>query len=162
VTFFTTFAPSVEYRCNALPGLLAAHGSLGRLDETEAALLWQEAMTGSALTGQALWRVHLLPRRAPELVARFGDQWAMDWGGGQVWIALDDTGTAPREAAATLGGEAVLSRAPPEMRSHVPAFHPRVPGVAALESRVARAFDPHGIFATPRFREDAHADQLPA
>jgi glycolate oxidase FAD binding subunit len=156
------FAPSVEYRCAALPGLLAAHCGLRRLDEAEATPLWHEAMTGSALHGQVRWRVHLPPRRAPELVAGFGIQWAMDWGGGQVWIASDDTGTAVREAAAALGGEAVLMQAPPEMRARVPALHPRAPGVTALESRVRRAFDPLGVFATARFAEDAHADQLPA
>lgn len=156
------FAPSVEYRCNALPGLLAAHCQLSRLEEAEAATLWHEAMTGSALAGAVRWRVHIPPRRAPELVARFGNEWAMDWGGGQVWIASDNSGTAVREAAAALGGEAVLIQAPPDMRARVPAFHPRAPGVMALESRVARAFDPMGVFATTRFREDADADQLPA
>ncbi|MFM9936462.1 MAG: FAD-binding protein [Novosphingobium sp.] len=156
------FAPSVEYRCNALPRLLAAHCGLSRLEDVEAAPLWHEAMTGSALTGAVRWRVHLPPRRAPELVAKFGAQWAMDWGGSQVWIALDDTGIAVRAAAAALGGEAVLLQAPPEMRARVPAFHPRAPGVAALESRVRRAFDPLGVFATARFAEDMHADQLPA
>jgi glycolate oxidase FAD binding subunit len=156
------FAPSVEYRCNALPKLMTAHGTFSRLDGAEAAPLWHEAMTGNALHGAIRWRVHLPPRRAPELVARFGTQWAMDWGGGQVWIALDDTGTALREAAAALGGEAVLMQAPPEMRTRVPAFQPRAPGVMALEARVRRAFDPLGVFATARFAEDAHADQLPA
>jgi len=156
------FAPSVEYRCNALPKLMTAHGTFSRLDGAEAAPFWHEAMSGNALHGAIRWRVHLPPRRAPELVARFGTQWAMDWGGGQVWIALDDTGTALREAAAALGGEAVLMQAPPEMRTRVPAFQPRAPGVMALEARVRRAFDPLGVFATARFAEDAHADQLPA
>ena len=156
------FAPSVAYRCAALPRLLAAHCSLRRLEETEAAPLWHKAMTGSALTGDVRWRVHLPPRRAPELIARFGNQWAMDWGGGQVWIARNDADTAVREAAAALGGEAVLMQAPPDMRARVPAFHPRAPGVMALESRVRRAFDPFGVFATARIAEDADADQLPA
>jgi glycolate oxidase FAD binding subunit len=156
------FAPSVEYRCAALPGLLAAHCGLRRLEEAKAAPLWREAMTGSALQGAVRWRVHLPPRRAPELVAHFGTEWAMDWGGGQVWIACDDTGLAVRETAAALGGEAVLVQAPPEMRARVPAFHPRAPGVTALEARVRRAFDPLGVFATARFVEDADADQLPA
>jgi glycolate oxidase FAD binding subunit len=152
------FAPSVEYRCAALPGLLAAHCPLSGLEEAEAAPLWHEAMTGSALKGAILWRVHLPPRLAPELVAKFGTEWAMDWGGARVWIALDDTGLAVREAAAALGGEAVLLSGSPT----IPALHPRAPGVMALEARVARAFDPLGVFATTRFSEDAHADQLPA
>ena len=156
------FAPSVEYRCAALPRLLAAHCILRRLDDAEAAPLWQEAMTGGALKGAIRWRVHLPPRRAPELVAQFSTQWAMDWGGGQVWLALDDTGLAVREAAAALGGEAVLMQGPQGMRARVAAFHLRAQGVMALESRVRRAFDPLGVFATARFAEDAHADQLPA
>ena len=119
-------------------------------------------MTGSALKGAVRWRVHLPPRRAPELVAKFGTQWAMDWGGGQVWIALDDTSLALREAAAALGGEAVLMAAATDVRARIPAFHPRAPGVAGLEARVRRAFDPLGVFATSRFAEDADADQLPA
>ena len=119
-------------------------------------------MTGGALKGAIRWRVHLPPRRAPELVAQFSTQWAMDWGGGQVWLALDDTGLAVREAAAALGGEAVLMQGPQGMRARVAAFHLRAQGVMALESRVRRAFDPLGVFATARFAEDAHADQLPA
>lgn len=155
------FAPSVEARCAALPGLLAAHGDLHRLDEAEAAPLWHQAMTGAALVGGMRWRVHLPARNAAGLIARLqplGAQWAMDWGGARVWIALDDAGLAVREAAAALQGEAVLVTG----SRTIPAFHPRAHGVAALEARVRRAFDPLGVFATARFGEDAHADQLPA
>ena len=35
--------------------------------------------------------------------------------------------------------------------SDVPAFHPLAPGLAALEARVRRAFDPAGVFETGRF-----------
>ena len=45
----------------------------------------------------------------------------------------------------------MLVRAPEPMRTKVPALHPSAPGVAALEARVRRAFDPMGVFETGRF-----------
>lgn len=159
------FAPSVEARCAVLPGLLSAHCTVRIMEPAEAAPLWAEAMTGSALAGETFWRVHLPPRHAPALVANLelrGIDWAMDWGGGRVWIAHEGASSAVRDAAAALGGEAALVRASAAMRAGVPALHPRPAGLAALEQRVRRAFDPSGVFATSRFAEDARADQLPA
>lgn len=159
------FAPSVAARCAALPGLLRDHGAFETVDRARAAPLWTEAMTGGALAGGVRWRVHLPPRHAPDLIERLqplGIDWAMDWGGGLVWIALDDRGTAVRDHAALLGGEATLVAADAAMRAMVPALHPRAPGVAALEARVRRAFDPAGVFVSGRFAEDAHADPVSA
>ncbi|WP_374413564.1 FAD-binding protein [Novosphingobium colocasiae] len=159
------FAPSVEARCASLPGIVSAHCTVRRVADDEAAGLWDEAMTGSGLAGETCWRVHLPPRHAPSLVARLdplGIDWAMDWGGSRVWIGHAGSSLAVRQAAADLGGEATLVRADAAMRAAVPPFQPRAPGLAALEQRVRRAFDPKGVFATTRFAEDAHADQLPA
>lgn len=156
------FAPSVAARCAALPGLLSQHCALERLED--AAPLWQQAMTGAALKGTVRWDVHLPPRAAPALIAALpeGAGWAMDWGGGRVWIATDAEDEAVRDLAAGLGGEARLVAAPEAMRARVPAFHPRAKGVLALEVRVRQAFDPKGVFATGRFAEDADADALHA
>jgi len=159
------FAPSVEARCAALPALMEQHCPLQRLPEDEAAPLWRIAMTGNHLPGAVRWRVHLSPRHGPELVERLkpsGARWAMDWGGGLIWIATDDPGVGVREQAALLGGEAALIFADAAIRARVPVLHPRAAGLAALEQRVRRAFDPKGVFATGRFMEDADADQLPA
>ena len=159
------FAPSVAARCAALPGILAEHCRLERLPEEAAAQLWSRAMTGCDLAGKVRWDVHLPPRSAPELAARLetmGADWAMDWGGGRVWVATEAEDDAVRAVASRLGGEARLVQAPPEMRARIAAFHPRQPGVMALEQRVRRSFDPAGVFASGRFREDADADQLSA
>lgn len=159
------FAPSVEARCMALPALMDGYCPLQRLTEQEAGPLWHRAMTGADLAGPVRWKVHLPPARAPELLdqlAPLGIEWAMDWGGGLVWIALDDPGTQVRDTAAILGGEATLVAAPEAMRSILPALKPRAPGVMALEQRVRRAFDPAGVFVTGRFMEDADADCLSA
>ncbi len=159
------FAPSVEARCEGLPGLVREHCALHRLDGAEATDLWREAATGAGLRGEVLWRVHLQPARAPDLIARLEPlqpQWSLDWGGGLVWLALDSHGTQVRDAAIALGGEATLVRSPEAMRRTVSIFQPRAGGVAALEERVRRAFDPAGVFETGRFLGEAHADQLRA
>jgi glycolate oxidase FAD binding subunit len=143
--------------------LLSSHCLLHRIEEAEAAPLWLEAMTGAALVGSVRWQVHLPPRNAPELLetlTQLDIDWAMDWGGGRVWIALEDHGVKVRNEAARLGGEAALVSAPMLMLMRVPVLHPLSASVAALEQRVRRAFDPAGIFVTGRFAEDAHADQL--
>lgn len=159
------FAPSVNARCAALPGLLRDHCSLSLLDEAAAAPLWAEAMTGHKLAGTVGWRIHLPPRHAPALVEALeplGIDWAMDWGGGRLWVALDAAGPDVRTLAAQAGGEATLVRADAPTRGRIPAFPPRPAGIAALETRVARAFDPNGVFATTRFAGETHADQLSA
>ena len=157
------FAPSVEARCAALPKRLAAHGKLSRIDEAEAAPMWHEAMTGRAIKGAYKWRIHLPPRLAPYFIDICGsDDWAMDWGGGRLWLGFDGPLRTPRKLAEADGGEAFLVQAPPEFRAQVPAFQPRSPGVAALEARVRRAFDPRDVFATGRFAEDADADAVSA
>lgn len=158
------FAPSVAARCAALPGLLAGHCALEAMADDEAAPLWRQAMAGEALRGAVRWDVHLPPRHAPDLIAALppGAEWAMDWGGGRLWIGTDAEDAAVREMAARLGGEARLIKAPEAMRAHVPTFHPCARSVLALEGRVRRAFDPKGVFATARFAEDTDADALPA
>ncbi|WP_327752280.1 FAD-binding protein (plasmid) [Sphingobium sp. SJ10-10] len=157
------FAPSVAARCAALPGLLAKHCELRRVDDADS--LWAEAMTAVGLKGAVRWQVHLPPRHAPELVESLASleiDWAMDWGGARVWIALDNEGEDVRAQAARLGGEAMLVSAPAAMRARVPALPPRAAGLIALEQRVRRAFDPAGVFSTGRFKEDMDADQLSA
>lgn len=159
------FEASVEARCAALTRLLADQCALERMEDASAADVWREAMTGRTLKGAFRWRVHVPARRAPDLLERlapFAIDWAMDWGGARLWIATDDSGPAVRDEAGRLGGEADLVSAPCALRRRIAALHPRAPGVAALEQRVRRAFDPLDIFATGRFREDAHADLLSA
>lgn len=157
------FAPSVDARCARLPGLLAWPGEPVRVDEGFAAPLWRQAMTGHDLAGEVCWLVHVPARHCAELVMALEQleaQWAMDWGGGRLWIATNDQSQEVRDAAARLRGSARLVRAPAGMRERVSAFHPRAQGVAALEHRVRAAFDPAGVFLTGRFREDGHADQI--
>lgn len=157
------FEPSVAARRALLPDLLRDHGTLHPVDPAEADALWTAAATGACLDGPVLWRLHLPPAKAPEVIARLeplGARWTLDWGGGLVWLALgeDAPGTAVRDAASAVDGEAMLVRAPAALRAEVPAHHPRHPRVMALEERVRRAFDPAGVFETGRFLDVPHAD----
>ncbi len=71
--------------------------------------------------------------------------------GGLVWIGFDGNPAIVRATAARAGGNATLVRGDAEMRALTPTFHPPEPGVARLEERVRRAFDPHGVFKAGRF-----------
>lgn len=155
------FAPSVEARCRTLPVILRDHCPLIRLEADEAGQLWHSVRYAMALADGTLWKIHVPASRACALVAAFeplGARWLFDWGGGLVWLAFDGDPAAVRATAEAAGGQAMLVRAPAELRAQIPAHHPRAAGVAAVERRVRRAFDPSGVFETGRFLEDRHAD----
>ena len=56
-----------------------------------------------------------------------------------------------RNVAITLGGHAMLIRAPEALRRSIPTQHPLAPGVAALTQRVKAGFDPAAILDPERF-----------
>ena len=149
------FGPSVTARCAMLDALLCDVGILPQLEGALADHLWSNLRTLAPLTGDApLWRINVAPREAAGIVAAvepFGAKWMMDWGGGLIWVAVDGDPAVIRDAAARAGGHAMLVRGSRVLRDRIAAFHPPVPAVAALETRVRRAFDPNGVFETGRF-----------
>jgi glycolate oxidase FAD binding subunit len=149
------FGPSVARRCAMLEALLAPVGPVEAPGEDQAAAFWNDLRTLSPLGhDRALWRVNVPPRAACSVLAALaplGADWMLDWAGGLIWLALDGDPDRVRQAASQAGGHATLIRADETVRAVVPAFHPADPGVAALEARVRRAFDPAGLFETGRF-----------
>lgn len=157
----TGFEPSVEARCAMLPQLLGGHGAMERIDPAVADGLWRDAGTGVSLHGEVLWCLHVPPGRTPEIIEKLeslGARWSLDWGGGRIWAAVDSDAAPVRAIAQAAGGQAMLIRAPSEMRSTLSAHHPRPSGVAALEARVRRAFDPDSLFETGRFLGEETTD----
>lgn len=156
------FAPSVEARCAILPAILRDHGAVRALPERDAEALWSAVRFVRPMAdAPLLWRISLPPSRAPGLAEAFaarGARWLLDWAGGLVWLAHDGDAADVRRAAEVAGGHATLVRAPDDIRSAVPFQHPRAPGVAAIEARVRRAFDPAGVFETGRFLDETDAD----
>jgi len=149
------FGPSVAARCAMLDELLSEVGSVPQLDSALADHLWSELRTLAPLSGDApLWRINVAPREGAGIVAAIeplGAQWMMDWGGGLIWATMTGDPAVIRDAATRAGGHAMLVRGPAALRDRIGAFHPAVPGIAALEERVRRAFDPNGVFETGRF-----------
>jgi len=147
------FGPSVEARCHALIRDCADH-PLQRLPEDEAAACWQAICTAAPLDGPLLWRIPL-PASSAAPVADWletnGARWLIDWGGALLWTDWAGDAAALRDHVAAAGGHVALVRAPADMRARIPAQHPRAAGVAALEARIRRAFDPDGVFETDRF-----------
>lgn len=156
------FEPSVAARCALLLDVLRDHGTLHELAVAEATSFWQSIREVTPLAdSKTLWRIDVPPSAGPGLVEIFeplGARWLFDWAGGLIWMTFDGNAELVRSATEQAGGHAMLVRAPAEMRTVVPAHHPRVPAVAALEFRVRRAFDPHGIFETGRFLDHSNAD----
>ncbi|MBE7212335.1 MAG: glycolate oxidase subunit GlcE [Gluconacetobacter diazotrophicus] len=149
------FGPSVAARCAMLDELLSGFGRVEPTAPEEADGLWAGLRTLSALGDAPLWRVAVPPRAGAGVAAAVqaaGGLWLMDWAGGLLWATLDGNDEVVREAAERAGGHATLVRAPEAARKAVPAFHPQPAALAALEERVRRAFDPHGVFETGRFR----------
>ena len=123
---------------------------------------WECIRDLTPLAGRGmLWRVNVPPSRGCAVAAAvepFAADWLFDWAGGLVWIGHDGDPQVVRDAATAAGGHATLVRRANDLDPGFPAFHPPAPGVAALEARVRRAFDPSGVFATGRFPEAPRAD----
>ena len=147
-------AESIAVRASALERTLATFAAPRRLDADEADALWRDVrdLGGLAATGAAcLWRIATAPSRAARIAAdamRVLPMRALyDWGGGLVHLAADCDGAACRAAvrrAVGEGGHARLLRGP--ALAAAPAPDP----AGALKERIARAFDPDGVFALAR------------
>lgn len=152
------FGPSVNARCDALSRHFAADHLVERVPESEASACWQAVWSAAPLAGPTLWRIQL-PASSSAAMADWldanGARWLMDWGGSLLWTDWAGAPVALRDHVEAAGGHAALVRAPADVRAHVPAQQPRPAGVAALEARVRRAFDPDGVFETGRFSEAA-------
>jgi len=160
-------APSVAYRTRRLAELLADLGSVEELHTQNSRSFWQEVrdvMPFAAPGDQrTVWKVSVPPQAGPGVLEtlRAGNaavEGFLDWGGGLVWLAVDDPETgghaAVRAAAEAAGGHATLIRGSEALRAAIPVFHPPSPGVAALSQRVKNSFDPKGILNPGRMVQD--------
>ncbi|WP_310494869.1 glycolate oxidase subunit GlcE [Dechloromonas sp.] len=100
--------------------------------------------THPAFAASPLWRL-ALPSTAP--CPELDGLRAIEWGGALRWYAgaVDGDHAAVRAIAASLGGHAVLYRAPESLRCLEGPFAPLPPALLALHRRLKKAFDPQGI-----------------
>ena len=149
------FPASVEARCAALRALLGRFGAVEELHSKNSATLWREIRDVRPFAGddRPLWRLSVPPAAGADAAARVAEsadvRALFDWGGGLVWLAVGgaaDAGEAAvRAAAAAVGGHATLVRADAPTRAARAVFQPQAAGLAALTTRIKRAFDPAGV-----------------
>ncbi len=146
---------SVRYRAGALAG--AGFDGWEVVEGAASAELWREVrdVAPFAGDGRVVWRLSVKPSDAPEISATLSGQGLAhrgiyDWGGGLMWLALED-GVADAGAAlirrqtALHDGHATLVRGPEAVRAQIDVFEPQPAPVAALMRGLKHKFDPRGI-----------------
>ena len=149
--------PSVEYRCQALRDELSSFGETEELHGHNSGRFWTEVRDvlpfAKAGDTRPVWRISVPPQTGAEIVDHLTLETEtnafMDWGGGLVWLATNDTGSPSTETiratVAASGGHATLIRGPEELRATVPVFQPPSDSLAKLSARIKDGFDPLGI-----------------
>jgi glycolate oxidase FAD binding subunit len=158
--------PSVAYRADALEALI---GRGARLDSAETERLWIELGAVKPLLApgaRIVWRLCPTPSFAASvaqacLAALPSAEVLFDWGGGLVWLNLDQSDAGPdggaarvRGAMRSAGGHATLIAAPEAVRVSTPVFEPLEHAVAKLSARVKNSFDPRNVLNPGRMHED--------
>ena len=142
------FEASVAYRAERLTDLLREFGEISVLADPDAVAAQWAAIrdqTGFAGVSTDLWRISVKPGDAPALAARLPEGGhCFDWGGGLIWAAVDP-GVDLRARLGGFAGHATLVRASAETRAAIPAFHPEVAPVQAINRGLRARFDPRGI-----------------
>ena len=152
------FGPSIAARAEMVRSLWSDLGATLALAADDGDALWDDLKTLAPLDdGRPLWRVNTPPSGGPlmvEALVPLGARWLFDWGGGLTWLTFDGDPSQVRDAAVAAGGHAMLVRADETLRAATPALHPLPEGVAKLEERIRRAFDPSRVLETGRFHAD--------
>jgi glycolate dehydrogenase FAD-binding subunit len=159
------FGPSVEYRCGKLGGLLAGSGETEIIPTAESKALWAEIRDVSyflSKRGGSIWRLSVPPTDGASIAAAILESHSgevyFDWGGGLIWLFLEDADAAGHEtvrgALSASGGHATLIRADAGVRAAVPVFQPQPGPLAAVTARVKESFDPNGVFNPGRMYAD--------
>jgi glycolate oxidase FAD binding subunit len=152
-------AASAAHRSASLAKLLARFGAMETIEDERSAALWEcirdvEPFAAKGPLGAwPVWRIVCPPATGAALGERLaretGGDVIYDWGG-----AVRGAASPPRPGAqaalvrqriGAAGGHATLLRAPEEVRRQVDVFQPAAEGVAALNERVRRSFDPKDI-----------------
>ena len=139
------FEQSVLYRARELAGLF--NGADILTDDVRD--LWQNIRNVAALaTYDAVWRVHVAPSQAVAAITAAqiagAEQFAMDWGGGLVWVGTNGDAAALQHALQGAVGTGHVTRIK-GAAEQIGSFHPEPPSVAALTGAIRAKFDPRGI-----------------
>jgi glycolate oxidase FAD binding subunit len=152
-------AASAAHRAAALAKTLSPFGSAQVLEDAASAQVWSSIRdvapfaANGALGTWPVWRIVCPPASGGALGERLardtGGEVIYDWGGGLIWAALppkpDAQAALVRQRVDDAFGHATLIRASEQVRRNVDVFHPQANGLADLNERVRRSFDPKSI-----------------
>ncbi len=170
------FEASVVYRMGQLKTLLAEFGDLTEQpDKKTSEEIWDSATNVHGFSdAPAVWRISVKPSETPAFIdvlqQMHGFDYALDWGGGLIWLAAYDDHlseaahyhqdsarhndtvagaevlhTNLQHNAGRAGGHTTLIKAPDAVRAAVPVFQPENSTVTALSKGLRAQFDPRGI-----------------
>ncbi len=153
---------SVAYRAAQLKDRLACFRATVET-APDGAGLWRRVRDVEPFAGRAgaVWRASVKPSDAPSLVETIRSRALLtgafyDWGGGLVWLLVDEAGDAGASAirgeTRRLGGHATLVRASAATRASVEVFEPEPVPLARISAGLRRKFDPAGILNPGRMR----------
>lgn len=145
-------ALSMAARIDMLRSRLATYGDPRDLDAADE--WWADVRAAKIESADNLWRIVAPPAKGDDIlnaIEQQGGRALLDWAGGLCWARTPAPAQAIRAIAEAAGGHAMLISAPEAFRASTPARHPEPSAVAALTTRVKRAFDPANIFDPHRF-----------
>ncbi len=160
--------PSIRYCGGHLREMFHGRGALAGLDEPQSQIFWRELRDVTPfmrLRDRTIWRLSVTPSKGASVVREIEKQLdaeaLYDWGGGLIWLAVEEHGSDRamsdagiiRRAVAHAGGHALLFRATPDLRARLPVFQPQSEGAAALSLRLKESFDPQHILNPGRMYE---------
>jgi glycolate oxidase FAD binding subunit len=120
-----------------------ARAQLGGEELADGGAFWQslnEQQLSLFSAAPALYRIMVKPATPP---LEIEGKWLLDWGGAQRWLASHEPPAAIRARVAGSGGHVTLFRGG-ERSGEV--FQPLGAAMLALQQRLKRSLDPHGIF----------------
>lgn len=142
------FAASVQYRTGSLMKLLDLRTPFDLVSDSAASeLIWRNIRDVVCLADQDgdIWKLSVRPGDAPSILARADARQALvDWGGGLIWLRLDE-GTDLRSRLGTISGHATLIRASDKTKNKLSVFQPEAATVAKLSRGLRAKFDPRNI-----------------
>jgi len=141
------FAASVAYRAERLAEVLRPFGAAEIVSDAEQVTSdWRAIRDVQGFTGRSgdVWRVSVKPSDGPEIAARAGGEALFDWGGGLIWVLVEQ-GTDLRDRLGAFAGHATLIRASEDTRARLPVFQPDPAPLATLTAGLRAQFDPRGI-----------------
>lgn len=143
-------------RTERLKRELSPFGETYELTGERSRAFWSEIRSMSHLVApddRPLWRITTAPSKAAAVVgalsALLDVSATYDWSGGLIWVEVpvsaDASATEVRRVLAEFGADAMLLRAPRNVRAEIEVFHPLPLARMRLVQGVKRAFDPSGI-----------------